>query len=130
MRPTFFGRARGRRGLETAHRQVADWRRRDGVPSRDFERRTPKNLDHFAGPAAVWLGELIVAWSLVHGFAMLLLDERLKQLIARLPTGVDEMAFLLMRIRAALPPVRTHARRGSRKRPDPPLSNRRAGTSP
>ena len=30
--------------------------------------------------------------------------------------------------RAALPPVRTHARRGSRKRPDPPLSNRRAGT--
>jgi hypothetical protein len=37
---------------------------------------------------------------------------------------------ILMRIRAALPPVRTHARRGSRKRPDPPLSNRRAGTSP
>jgi hypothetical protein len=35
---------------------------------------------------------------------------------------------ILMRIRAALPPVRTHARRGSRKRPDPPLSNRRAGT--
>jgi hypothetical protein len=35
---------------------------------------------------------------------------------------------ILMRIRAALPPARTHARRGSRKRPDPPLSNRRAGT--
>src|SRR5262249_7009445 len=35
--------------LETAHRQVAGWRRRDGVPSRDFKRRTPKNLDYFAG---------------------------------------------------------------------------------
>src|SRR5215471_10342212 len=43
------------RALETAHRQVADWRRRDGVPSRDFERRTPKNLDYFAGrPRSGW----------------------------------------------------------------------------
>src|SRR5215471_10168940 len=38
--------------------------------------------------------QMVVAWSLVHGFAMLLLDDRLKQLIARLPAGVDEMAFL------------------------------------
>src|SRR4029453_7667040 len=35
------------RPLETAHRQVAAWRRRDGVPSRDFERCAPKNLDYF-----------------------------------------------------------------------------------
>src|SRR5262249_62015887 len=34
----------GRR-LETAHRQVAAWGRRDGVPSRVFERRAPKNLE-------------------------------------------------------------------------------------
>src|SRR5215471_15149894 len=41
--------------LETTHRQVAGWRRRDGVPSRDFERRTPKNLDYFAGrPRSGW----------------------------------------------------------------------------
>jgi len=38
--------------------------------------------------------QMVVAWSLVHGFAMLLLDDRLKQLIAKLPSGVDEMAFL------------------------------------
>jgi hypothetical protein len=38
--------------------------------------------------------QMVVAWSLVHGFAMLLLDDRLKQLVARLPPGVDEMAFL------------------------------------
>jgi hypothetical protein len=37
------------RPLETAHRKVAVWRRRDGVPSRDFERRAPKNLDYFGG---------------------------------------------------------------------------------
>src|SRR5262249_12025144 len=33
------------RPLETAHRQVAAWGRRDGVPSCDFERRAPKNLE-------------------------------------------------------------------------------------
>ena len=33
--------------------------------------------------------QMIVAWSLVHGFAMLLLDDRLKQLIAKLPPGVE-----------------------------------------
>src|SRR5262245_60123135 len=36
------------RPFETAHRQTAGWRRRDGIPSPDFERRTPKSLDHFA----------------------------------------------------------------------------------
>jgi AcrR family transcriptional regulator len=47
--------------------------------------------------------QMVVAWSLVHGFAMLLLDNRLKQLIGRLPTGVDEMAFLPAILSAALP---------------------------
>jgi AcrR family transcriptional regulator len=46
---------------------------------------------------------MVVAWSLVHGFAMLLLDDRLKQLIAKLPPGVDEMAFLPAILSAALP---------------------------
>jgi hypothetical protein len=46
---------------------------------------------------------MVVAWSLVHGFAMLLLDDRLKQLIAKLPPGVDEMAFLPAILGAALP---------------------------
>src|SRR5262249_23637928 len=39
--------------LETAHRQVAAWGRRDGVPSRDFERRAPKNLGYFGGQPQV-----------------------------------------------------------------------------
>ena len=47
--------------------------------------------------------QMVVAWSLVHGFAMLLLDDRLKQLIAKLPPGVDEMAFLPAILSAALP---------------------------
>ena len=47
--------------------------------------------------------QMVVAWSLVHGFAMLLLDNRLKQLIARLPAGIDEMAFLPAILSAALP---------------------------
>jgi Na+/serine symporter len=47
--------------------------------------------------------QMVVAWSLVHGFAMLLLDNRLKQLVARLPAGVDEMAFLPPILSAALP---------------------------
>jgi hypothetical protein len=40
---------------------------------------------------------------LVHGFAMLLLDDRLKQLTAKLPPGVNEMAFLPAILSAALP---------------------------
>ena len=46
--------------------------------------------------------QMVVAWSLVHGFAMLLLDDRLKQLIAKLPPGVDEMVFLPAILSAAL----------------------------
>jgi hypothetical protein len=45
---------------------------------------------------------MVVAWSLVHGFAMLLLDDRLKQLVTRLPPDVDEMAFLPAILSAAL----------------------------
>src|SRR5262249_20166369 len=33
------------RPLEPAHRQFTAWGRRDGVPSRDFERRASKNLE-------------------------------------------------------------------------------------
>ena len=37
---------------------------------------------------------IVGAWSLVHGFAMLLLDGRLKPLLARLPPGTDADALL------------------------------------
>jgi AcrR family transcriptional regulator len=37
---------------------------------------------------------IIAAWSLVHGFAMLLLDGRLKPLLAKLPAGVDADTLL------------------------------------
>ena len=47
--------------------------------------------------------QMVVAWSLVHGFAMLLLDDRLKQLVTRLPPDVDEMSFLPAILSAALP---------------------------
>ena len=39
------------------------------------------------------LADIAAAWSLVHGFAMLLLDGRLKPLLARLPDG-DETTLL------------------------------------
>ena len=38
--------------------------------------------------------QITAAWSLVHGFAMLMLDGRLKPLVARMPDGTDEMALL------------------------------------
>lgn len=37
---------------------------------------------------------IVGAWSLVHGFAMLLLDGRLKQVLSRLPSGTDAEALL------------------------------------
>jgi AcrR family transcriptional regulator len=37
---------------------------------------------------------IAAAWSLVHGFAMLLLDGRLKPLLGRLPSGTDADALL------------------------------------
>src|SRR5262249_23519425 len=42
------------RPLETAHRQVTAWGRRDGVSSRDFERRAPKNLETTLGASHVY----------------------------------------------------------------------------
>jgi AcrR family transcriptional regulator len=38
--------------------------------------------------------KITAAWSLVHGFAMLTLDNRLKPLLARMPDGTDEMTLL------------------------------------
>jgi AcrR family transcriptional regulator len=38
--------------------------------------------------------DIVASWSLVHGFAMLLLDGRLKPLLARLPQGADADALL------------------------------------
>ncbi len=38
--------------------------------------------------------QITAAWSLVHGFAMLMLDGRLKPLVARMPDGADEMTLL------------------------------------
>jgi AcrR family transcriptional regulator len=37
---------------------------------------------------------IAAAWSLVHGFAMLMLDGRLKPLVARMPDGTDETNLL------------------------------------
>ena len=49
-------------------------------------RETPLTLPQAA--------RITAAWSLVHGFAMLMLDARLKPLIARMPDGTDEIALL------------------------------------
>ena len=38
--------------------------------------------------------QIVAAWSIVHGFAMLLLDGRLTPLLARLPPGADAEALL------------------------------------
>jgi len=38
--------------------------------------------------------QITAAWSLVHGFAMLMLDGRLKPLVGRMPDGTDEMNLL------------------------------------
>ncbi|BBK33845.1 TetR family transcriptional regulator [Stella humosa] len=40
------------------------------------------------------LADIAAAWSLVHGFSMLMLDGRLKPLLAGLPPGSDEMTLL------------------------------------
>jgi AcrR family transcriptional regulator len=38
--------------------------------------------------------DILVAWSLVHGLSMLLIDRRVTALLARLPAGTDEAALL------------------------------------
>ena len=47
------------------------------------------------------------AWSLVHGFTMLLLDGRLKDILRRLPegTGVDQLLDAMLRSTVARPPA-------------------------
>jgi AcrR family transcriptional regulator len=47
--------------------------------------------------------QITAAWSLVHGFAMLMLDGRLKPLVARMPDGTDEMALLAAILRGPTP---------------------------
>lgn len=49
------------------------------------------------------------AWSLVHGFTMLLLDGRLKDILHRLPegTGVDQLLDAMLRTMPPRPPVGT-----------------------
>lgn len=47
--------------------------------------------------------QITAAWSLVHGFAMLMLDGRLKPLVARMPEGTDEMTLLAATLRSPTP---------------------------
>lgn len=47
-----------------------------------------------AAPSPAQIADIAAAWSLVHGFAMLMLDGRLKPLLAGLPPGSDEMDLL------------------------------------
>ena len=47
-------------------------------------------------PTAQVIAEQTAAWTLVHGFAMLLLDGRLETLIAALPAGGDAASLLEM----------------------------------
>ena len=56
-----------------------------------------------AGLTLAQAASIIGPWSLVHGFAMLLLDGRLKPLMARLPAGTDADALLGAVLRGAKP---------------------------
>jgi AcrR family transcriptional regulator len=47
--------------------------------------------------------KITAAWSLVHGFAMLMLDDRLKPMLARTPDGTDEMTLLAAILSTAWP---------------------------
>lgn len=49
--------------------------------------------------------QIVAAWSLVHGFAMLLLDGRLKPLIGRIRDRTDEMALLAAVLQSPKPNV-------------------------
>jgi AcrR family transcriptional regulator len=53
-----------------------------------------------AAPSLVQAAEIVRAWSIVHGYAVLLLDGRLGHFIERLPSGEDESALF----RAVLSP--------------------------
>jgi len=75
-----FSRPTLRTAAEAAFRMLA------GAAGAQQPREAPLTLSQAAHIAA--------AWSLVHGFAMLMLDGRLKRLIARMPDGTDEMGLL------------------------------------
>ena len=38
--------------------------------------------------------EIVRAWSMVHGFAMLMIDHRLERVLSHLPDGADERTLL------------------------------------
>jgi AcrR family transcriptional regulator len=61
-----------------------------GVLSRAVGAQAGSNVRLALSQAA----KITAAWSLVHGFAMLTLDDRLKPLVARMPDGTDEMTLL------------------------------------
>ena len=63
-----------------------------GALSSAVAARSGEKVD--AGLTLVQAASIIGPWSLVHGFAMLLLDGRLKPLMARLPTGTKADALL------------------------------------
>lgn len=49
--------------------------------------------------------DIVRAWSLVHGFTSLLLDDRLYDVLRRLPAGTDADALLLAMLRRANTPI-------------------------
>jgi AcrR family transcriptional regulator len=49
--------------------------------------------------------DIVRAWSLVHGFTSLLLDDRLHDVLRRLPAGTDADALLLAMLRRANTPI-------------------------
>ena len=75
-----FSRPALRGAAETAFGVLA------GVVGAHGPAETPLTLSQAA--------QITAAWSLVHGFAMLMLDGRLKPLVARMPDGTDEMTLL------------------------------------
>jgi AcrR family transcriptional regulator len=75
-----FGRPALRGAAEAAFGVLADTIGPHGHPE------TPLTLAQAA--------PITAAWSLVHGFAMLLIDGRLKPLVAGMPDGSDEMNLL------------------------------------
>jgi AcrR family transcriptional regulator len=77
-----FGRPALRAAAEDAFKVLADMVRK--------HRHAPADAPLVLSDAA----RIAAAWSLVHGFAMLLLDGRLKPLIARMEGQTDEMALL------------------------------------
>ncbi|MDQ8732866.1 TetR-like C-terminal domain-containing protein, partial [Bradyrhizobium sp. LHD-71] len=45
-------------------------------------------------PSLAMMADVVRSWSLVHGFAMLMIDHRLDHVLAHLPEGADQRALL------------------------------------